>query len=238
MRPARRPGISWLLSLAFVMLAIGASETGATGRWGWLGVRIRDLSEQEMDEISQRHGIREGFGVLIVEVLKETPAEASGLRSGDLVVGFWDRPVVDTRTLQRLISRAGVEETVALTVLRREEGRRRVSVRLAPMPEAVAAERVAAEFGFLIREPEAQAEPGARRPSAVPAVTAVLRGSRAEQAGLKVGDVLVEVDGRPSLTLDAARGALVTVSLERPLPLVVEREGERLPLTLPPAKSP
>jgi len=32
--------------------------------WAWLGVRIRDLSEQEMDDLTVRHGLREGFGVV------------------------------------------------------------------------------------------------------------------------------------------------------------------------------
>ena len=57
-----------------------------------------------MDEISKQLGLREGFGAVIVDVLKETPAEASGLKSGDLVVAFKDRPVVDTRTLQRFVA--------------------------------------------------------------------------------------------------------------------------------------
>ena len=211
-------------------LAVGAPTEAAT-RWGWLGVRIRDISEQEMNEISQRHGLREGFGVLIVEVMKETPAETSGLRDGDLVVGFRDRPVVDTRTLQRLISRAGVGETVQLTVLRRDQGRRDVAVRLAPMPEPVAAERVAGEFGFLVRDPEALAEPGGRR-AAGPAVAAVFRGSRAEAAGLRVGDVILEINGRPVVTVDAVRAELLEVSLERPLPLTVRRDEARVPLVV------
>jgi hypothetical protein len=59
------------LLLAAVLLAPPAE---AATRWGWLGVRIRDLSEQEMEEISQRFGLREGFGAVIVEVIKETPA--------------------------------------------------------------------------------------------------------------------------------------------------------------------
>ena len=209
------------------------AQSAAAAPWGWLGVRIRDLSEQEGNEISKRHGIREGFGVLIVEVIKETPAEASGLRNGDVVVGFRDRPVVDTRMLQRLISRAGVGETVALTLLRPDQARRRVDVRLAPMPEAVAAERVAAEFGFLVREPEGT-EGGAPRTSAAPAVSAVLRRSAAERAGLRVGDVLIEVNGRPVVTLDAVRAALVNVSLERPLSLIVRRDEERLALVVSP----
>jgi hypothetical protein len=42
----------------------------------------------------------------------------------------------------------------------------------------------------------------------------------------------VEVNGRPVLTLQAAREALLAASLERPLSLVVRRESERLPLVL------
>src|SRR6266849_9533008 len=122
-----------------VLVLIGTDAFGAATRWGWLGVRIRDLSEQEMDDISKKHGLREGFGALIVEVMKETPAETAGLQNGDLVVAFKNRLVVDTRALQRYVAAAGVGETVTLTVLRREQGRRPVPVRIGPMPDAVAA---------------------------------------------------------------------------------------------------
>ena len=132
-----------VLLLAFVTSLVVAEAGAAPDRWGWLGVRVRDLSEQEMAEISTRHGIREGFGAMIVEVLRETPAESSGLRSGDLLVAVRDLPVVDTRALLRLIASAPVGETVSLTVLRPDEGRRRISVRLGAMPEPVVADRVA-----------------------------------------------------------------------------------------------
>ena len=91
---------------ALVLLVLGllAAAVDAAPRWGWLGVRIRDLSDQEVEEISKRFGLREGFGAVIVEVIKETPAAAAGLRTGDLVVAFRDRPVVDTRGLQRAIA--------------------------------------------------------------------------------------------------------------------------------------
>ena len=225
------------LAVIALVLALAAAAEGST-RWGWLGVRIRDLSEQEMEEISQAFGLREGFGAMIVEVIKETPAEASGLRTGDLVVAFRDRPVVDTRTLQRYIASAGVGETVRLTVLRREEGRRPVSVRIGPMPDQVAAERVAAEFGFLVRDAEAQLESATGRPPGPAAVSAVLPRSRAEAAGLRVGDVLVEVNGRPVTTLETVREALLTASENGPLPLVIRRGGDRVSLLLGAAKSP
>lgn len=211
-------------------LAAVAAETA--NRWGWLGVRIRDLSEQEMDEISMRHGIREGFGAVIVEVIEGTPAAEAGMQAGDLVVAFRERPVVDTRTLQRVVSTARVGDTAEVTVLRRDEGRRRLSVRLGPMPEPVVAERVAAEFGFLVRDPEARPGLEGPRPGDRPAVGAVLRGSRAEAAGLRPGDVLIEVNGRPVLSVSAAREALVGVSTDGPLPLTVRRGAEQVEVTI------
>ncbi len=223
-----------MVLLALLLLLLPAPADPASKAWGWLGVRIRDLSEQEMEEISQKHGLREGFGVMIVEVMKETPAEASGLKNGDLVVAFRERPVVDTRTLQRLVASTSAGETVPLTVLRRDDaGRRRVTVRVGLMPDTVAADRIAAEFGFLVRDPDAQDNGGtARLSDGPPTVAAVVRRSSAEAAGLEVGDVLVEVNGHPVLTLSAAREALLASPLERPLPLVVKRDSERLALTL------
>lgn len=221
------------MGLSLLLLATMGSAAPASGAWGWLGVRIRDLSEQEMEEISRKFGLREGFGVVIVEVMKETPAEASGLKNGDLVVAFRDRPVVDTRTLQRLIASTSAGDTVPLTVLRREAGRRGVTVQVGRMPDRVAADRVAAEFGFLVRDPDAQGEGVvARLADGPPTVGAVVARSSADAAGLLVDDVLLEVNGRPVSSLATAREALLTSSLERPLPLVVRRDSERVPLLL------
>jgi serine protease Do len=231
-------------ALAMTAIALAIAGPSADARsWSWLGVRIRDLSEQEVEEISARHGIREGFGVVIVEVIADTPAARAGMKSGDVVVAFGERPVVETRLLQRLIAAAPVDREASLTVLR-AEGRRALNVRLTTMPPAVAGERVAAEFGFSLREPSPPAEPGSPRPtrafelsvspSALPTVGAVSKGSAAEKAGLEVGDVIVAVAERPIVTVDAAREALAEREPDRPLPLTVRRGDRRLSLTLAP----
>jgi serine protease Do len=229
-----------LVAAALVLGAlVTASPGGAAPQWGWLGVRIRDLSEQEMEDISRKFGLREGFGAVVVEVLKDTPAEAGGIKTGDVVVAVRDRPVVDTRTLQRAISATGVGDTVALTVLRRDQGRRPVSVKVGAMPEAVVAERVAAEYGFFLGDVEGQPELGGARPPALPpSVAAVVPKSRAEAAGLKAGDVFLEVNGRAVGTLIALREALVGVAPDGPLSLVVRRDRERLTVLLDRAKTP
>jgi S1-C subfamily serine protease len=221
-----------VLAVVLVTLALVASTADARP-WSWLGVRIRDLSEQEMEEIAARHGIREGFGVVIVEVIADTPAARAGIRNGDIVVAFGERPVVETRLLQRLIAAAPVDAESKLTVLR-ADGRRALRVRLTSMPPNVAGDRVAAEFGFALQESLPQGEPGGSRPaSTVPAVSVVIRGGAADKAGLAIGDVILQIGDRPVITRDAVREALAEQALDRPLALTIRRGEGRLPLTLP-----
>jgi len=210
--------LGWLRPTVVVLLLLAAlPSTAAPAQWAWLGVRIRDLSEQEMDEISSRHGLREGFGVFIVEVMEGTPAQTAGLKTGDLVVAFEERPVTETRVLQRFIASSAPGKDVHLTVLR-AEGRRRFGVRLAAMPRAVVGERVGAEFGFVVREPEAGA-------SSALAVSVVVPKSAADRAGLEAGDVIVQVNDLAVVTRDALREALADAGVEAPLRLTVRRAG-------------
>jgi serine protease Do len=218
--------------VALLVVVLAATSVDARP-WSWLGVRIRDLSEPEMDELSSRHGLREGFGVVIVEVMDDTPAKRAGMRPGDIVVGFEGRPVTDTRLLQRLIARAPADDDVRLTVLRRD-GRQPLPVRLMPMPRAVTGERMAAEFGFVMREAEPPARPPGPPPSS-PTVTFVAGGSAAEKGGLEVGDVILQVNDQAVLTRDAAREALAEVTTDRPLHLTVRRQTGPVNLTLAPA---
>jgi serine protease Do len=219
-----------LTALALVLLVLAPLAEARS--WAWLGVRIRDLSEQETEELSKRHGIREGFGVVIVDVMEDTPAARAGMKNGDIVVAFEGRPITETRVLQRLIARAPVDQDIRLTVLR-TEGRRPVAVRLVTMPRPVAGERVAAEFGFLLRDTEGPADSAIRLPSATPpSVTVVLRGSPAQQAGLEVGDVILQINEQPVVTRDAVREAMSDIPLDRTLRLTVGRDGRHLPLTL------
>ncbi|MBI3634614.1 MAG: PDZ domain-containing protein [Candidatus Rokubacteria bacterium] len=235
-----RVGTLALVVITFMTLLppfVGIDDVLGAKQWAWLGVRIRDLSEQEAEDLAAKHGIREGFGAMIVEVIEGTPAQKSGLKAGDVVVAIDDRPVVETRALQRLIAAAEVDRETRLTVLR-PEGRRALRVRLAAMPPEVAGERVAAEFGFVLRDLEAG--DGARLPRPVgtsPTVGVVIRGGAAERAGLEVGDVVLQVGDRPVVSRDAAREALAEAGLDQPLRLTVRRGDARVALTISPVEN-
>lgn len=215
-----------------IALALSIASWAEARPWAWLGVRIRDISEQEMESVSARHGIREGFGVVVVEVIEDTPAARAGIKSGDIVVALNGRPVTETRLLQRLIAAAGADADVRLTVLR-PEGRQPFTVRLTTMPAPLAGDRVGIEFGFVLRENEPQAEAGgARGPATRASVGAVIPGSAALRAGLEVGDTILQINEMAVPTREAARGVLAELDLDRPLRLVVRRGETQRALTL------
>ncbi len=221
--------------LAILLTVLGSTHALAGERWGWLGVRIRDLNEREMEDITLKLGLREGYGVVIEDVMPDTPAAASALKRGDVVVAIGSRPIVETRELQRIVGAtpAGVE--LPLVVLR-DQGRREVRLRVGEMPPDVVAERVGLEFGFVVRDPadDSNAVEGPRPP----VVTAVGEGSPAARGGLAVGDRILGLNGRDVASVEALRRQLQDVYLRDPLRLRVERQGEPLTLALPAAKSP
>ena len=236
---ARRAG-RLALRQAFVAALAILVLTGATTageQWGWLGVRIRDLSEQETEELTKKLGIREGYGVLINQVMKETPAEAAGLRDGDLVVAIDGRPVVETRALQRLVGATPVGRDIALVVLR-EQTRKELRVRVGRMPPEAVADRVAFEFGFFVREVTEERAAASGPESKAPIVAGVAERSSAAQAGLRSGDRILAVNDVEIETVEAFRRRAQDILLRDVMRLRVEREGEPDPvtLTLPPAR--
>jgi S1-C subfamily serine protease len=60
----------------------------------------------------------------------------------------------------------------------------------------------------------------------------VFPSGRAESAGLQVGDVLVEIGGKPVESLTAVREVLLGLSERGPLPLVIKRDQQRLSFVL------
>lgn len=230
--PVSRTALAGLLVAAAVLLSGGVGRAGE--QWGWLGVRIRDLTEQEMEEITAKLGLREGYGVLIAEVMPATPAQTAGVRDGDLIVAIDGRPIVETRALQRLVGRTPAGQEIALVVLRDRE-RREIRVRVGQMPPEAVAERLALEFGFFVREaaPEERPAEGAPRP---PVVAGVTEGSAAAHGGLRAGDRVVAINDREVTSLEAFRQRLRNLFLRDPMRLTIERRGERRALTLPPVQ--
>ncbi len=71
------------------------------------------------------------------------------------------------------------------------------------------------------------------RPETPPVVGEVIEGSAAEQAGLKSGDIFVEMEGR-EIKLFSDVQSVVRLRPETPLNTVIERDGQKIDIVLTP----
>src|SRR5437867_3341539 len=177
---------------------------------GWLGIVIQDLT----DQLAGSFGVKEGAGVLVAEVMKGSPADVAGLRAGDVVVELGGAPIKEVPDLQRRIAAVKPGQTMKLTVIR-ERKPVAVSVKIGEMPadEPVVAEAPGTdEWGLSVELLTGDAALRLDLPvSRGLLVTDVQPGSPAEKAGLRRGDVILEVARRAAddpANLYRALGAL------------------------------
>ena len=82
--------------------------------WGWLGVRIDEITEENAAE----YGLVEPRGVAIQSVMSNQPAEKAGLKARDIVVSIDGSPIGTPRELQRVIGTTPAGKTVKMRLLR------------------------------------------------------------------------------------------------------------------------
>lgn len=81
----------------------------------WLGVHTVELTEQ----LAEYFDIKDGRGVLISEVVAESPAEKAGLKAGDIIIKANGERIEDTPDLHEVIGDHEEEEEIELVVLRK-----------------------------------------------------------------------------------------------------------------------
>ncbi len=86
---------------------------------GYLGVSIRSLREFEPG-IGRTFGMEEDEGILIEDIMPDSPADRSGLKVDDVILAYDGRKVTAVAELQRWVAYTPVGTTVDMTVWRDE----------------------------------------------------------------------------------------------------------------------
>ncbi len=160
---------------------------------GWLGVEIHEVTKELAGEFGTNSG------ALVTRVLPETPADSAGIERGDVIVEFDGVEIESNRDLPRIVANTPVDREVTVTVVRNKE-KVDIPVRLGAMDEprlASHSEDADSEIdlGMNVQDltPDIAKQLGVDGASGV-VVTAIQPGGAAEEAGLRTGDVIVEVD--------------------------------------------
>jgi serine protease DegQ len=159
-----------------------------TVKHGTLGVQVQTLTA----EIAAMLGTTPGQGAVVTEVRAGSPAEAAGLKAGDVIVSIDNRPVASDNDIYNAEGIAPIGATLELKVLR--EGKP-VTVSTKLVAEQIVSVDGASLDARLTGAELSDANERLRRMDlAGVSVTRVTAGSRAANAGLKAGDLIAGVN--------------------------------------------
>jgi S1-C subfamily serine protease len=91
----------------------------------YVGVQMRTLTPELAKQSNQNPNspflIPEVEGVLVVQVLPNTPAEKAGLRLGDVIVAIDDQAITSAEQLQSFVENSGLNKNLQFTVKRSDK---------------------------------------------------------------------------------------------------------------------
>jgi serine protease Do len=111
---ARNGTIGFAIPSNLVKLLLPQLASKGRVDWGWLGVAIAEVTEDDMGRLK----LREPRGVLVRSVMPGEPADKGGVRADDVIVGIDGTRLESPRDLQRVVSSTPVGKKVRVVLLR------------------------------------------------------------------------------------------------------------------------
>jgi len=205
---------------------------------GWLGVAIQDLTP----ELAAGFGVKPGSGVLVSDVMRGSPAEAGGLKPGDIITEFAGVPTKDVTDLQKRVAAVEPGRPAPMRVIR-DKALTPLSVKIGEQPgeETVVAAAPKEEMLGLRVEPLTMevAQRFKLTTKAGVIVTDVVPGSSGAAAGIRPGDAILEINRQPVADVESFKRVVGSAKPGEAMPVYLQRGGGRneyVVLTVPESK--
>ncbi|MDO4706758.1 MAG: DegQ family serine endoprotease [Comamonadaceae bacterium] len=223
-------GISFSIPIDEAMRIADELRTSGTVTRGRIGVQIAPVSK----EVAESLGLPKQQGALVRSVEPGAPAEKAGVQPGDVITHVDGKAVESTADLPRMIGGTKPGTAVKLTLLRngsnkdvmvtvdKAEGDKRAQGLLQQPGAGNTASAQA--LGLDVAELSAAQRSQLRIKGGV-LVRGVAAGSRAEQAGLQPGDVILSLGQQPVENVAALNAVIGKLPANRPTAILIQREG-------------
>ena len=202
---------------------------------GWLGVMIQKVTP----DIAESLGLTESKGALVADVVKDGPAEEAGLKQGDVIVEFDGKAVSDSAELPLLVARTPVGRSVKLKVIRDKKAEA-FTVKIAELKDEEAQQEgsgTTEDLGITVQTltPELAENLQLDRGLKGVVVTQVDPGGPAADAGLRRGDVILEVNRAPVKDVGAYNKAVRAAGKGKSVLFLVRRGDNTIFLAVKPS---
>ncbi|HTX54149.1 MAG TPA: DegQ family serine endoprotease [Candidatus Baltobacteraceae bacterium] len=168
---------------------------------GWLGIGIQDLSE----DLASQFGVPPDSGVLVGNVMKDSPAEKAGMKTGDIIQEFKGVKITNVRQLQGEVAKSPVNQPAPVKIVRDKQPMT-LTIVLGEQPADLSAaapsgpptEAAAERYGFSVQDltPEIRSQLNLGNEAGV-VVSSVDESGPAAKAGLQPGDLITEANRKP-----------------------------------------
>lgn len=166
---------------------------------GYLGIGLHEVTT----ELAKSLGLSKPEGVLVSAVYEGTPAHRAGIRAGDLIMKFDQKPIERSQDLPIYVSQSTVGSVHEVELLR-DGKRKQLQVKLGSLdkanqaalnPSGTGGEAMGNSLGVAVRDitPQERRHFGISAGEGV-AVIRVQPGSPADSVGLQPGDVILEIN--------------------------------------------
>ena len=190
-----------------------------------LGVEVQPVTS----DLAASLGLNHVGGAIISKVTPDSAADRAGLKRGDVIQSFNGQTVSDFNSLRNHVADAQPGSNATVGIIR-DGGEKTVSVKL---DEAEVSKRAARNNDEPASADKGALGLGVERNAKGLVITQVNPDSRAAEAGLQEGDVILEVNRQAVQSADDLRAA-VRKTTDRPVLLLVEREGHSVFVTVKP----
>jgi serine protease Do len=203
---------------------------------GYLGVTLQDVDA----DLAKQFNLPDQNGALVDDVLANAPAAKAGLKSGDVIVAFNNKPVADGHSLQLAVSDCAPASFATVKVIRNSQ-EKNFTVALGELPKETGGigsedqnnsgpdnSKTDALDGVTVDDLNADARGQLKIPDDIHGaiVTDVDAGSNSAEAGLQKNDVILEINQQPVADADSAVKLCTQAKGERILLKIWRRSGE------------
>ena len=219
-------GLSFSIPIEVAMDVADQLKTSGKVSRGWLGVLIQDVTL----DLAESFGMKHPRGALVAKVLPDSPALASGIRVGDIIVEFNKQEVMNSSNLPPIVGSSKVGVKLPVTVIRNGQ-EKTLNVKLGELPDdqtvaqanVIPEKKTANRLGFTAvdlsdkQKEELEVEDGVL-------VSHMVTGA-ASQAGVRKDDIILAVDNKPVTNLKQFNKIVKDLPGGKSVALLVQRSG-------------